>query len=312
MRATMKPAAAAALGAALAAGCATTAEPPAPLQEARNAYSKAQSNPHVPRFAPTELNEAGKTLNEAERLWREDADQDVMAHHSYLAKQRARIALSTAQARTARAKIEHAEVERRNVVAEARRLETQAELRQAESARKQTASELVQAEREREEALEARRQAELARQQAEQAFEKMRAELKELKAEQTDRGWVLTLGSEVLFDVGEATLKPGARRAIENLAGFLRNHPKQRIMIEGFTDNTGSRDFNLALSHERAGAVKQAIVQAGIDPQRIDTRGHGEAFPVASNATTAGRQLNRRVEVVVPETMDGNSTGTRR
>jgi outer membrane protein OmpA-like peptidoglycan-associated protein len=311
MKFSIKPATAA-LAAALATGCATTSEPPAPLQEARSAYSRAQSNPHVPRFAPVELNEAGKALNEAERLWREDAEKDVMAHQAYLAEQRARIAVNTAQARTARAEIARAQVERSSVVAQARRLEAEADRRQAEDARKQTASELAQAERERQKALEAQRQAEQARRQAELATEKMREELWELQAEQTDRGWVVTLGSEVLFDVGEARLKPGARRAIDNLARFLRDHPEQQIAIEGFTDSTGSSDFNLALSQERAQAVKQAIVQTGIDPQRIETRGHGEAFPVASNDTSGGRQLNRRVEVVVPETLDGGSTGISR
>lgn len=311
MKFALKPATAA-LAAALAAGCATTSEPPAPLQEARTAYTRAQSNPHVPRFAPVELNEAGKALNEAERLWREDADKDVMAHKAYLAEQKARIALNTAQARTARTEIERAEVERNSVIAQARRFEAEADRRQAENARKQTAGELAQAEREREKALEAQRQAEQARRQAIMANQKMREELKALKAEHTDRGWVVTLGSEVLFDVGEAILKPGAKRAIDNLARFLRDHPGQQIVIEGFTDSTGSSDFNLALSQERAQAVKQAIVRTGIDPQRIETRGHGEAFPIASNDTSAGRQLNRRVEVVVPETQDGSSTGLSR
>ncbi|MGQ0749766.1 MAG: OmpA family protein [Betaproteobacteria bacterium] len=284
--------------AALAAGCATTSQIPAPLQEARDAYSTAQAKPHVPRFASAELNQAGRALNEAERSWRQDADEDIAAHQAYLAEQRAHIAVNVANARTARAEIDQADAERRAVVAEARRLEAQEESRQAQDARQQTAEDLARAKQ-------ARADAEQARQSAEQAVSRLKEQLQDLKAERTDRGWVLRLGSEVLFDVGEATLKPGARRAIDSLAQFLRDYPDQQVSIEGFTDNTGSSDFNLALSQRRAQAVKQAIAAAGIDPGRIEARGYGESFPVASNDTTAGRQLNRRVEVLLPETQDG-------
>lgn len=294
-----------ALAAAIAAGCATTSEPPAALQEAREAYRAAQSNPHVPRFASVELNAAGRALNEAERLWRRDAESDAMAHQAYIAEQRSHIAVNTAEARTARAEIDQADVERRNVVAQSRRLEAEAETRQAQAARQRTAEDLTQARQAREQAERARREAEQTRQKAEQAVTRLQEQLKDLKAERTDRGWVLRLGSEVLFDVGEATLKPGARRAIDSLAQFLRDYPDQRVMIEGFTDNTGSSDFNVALSQQRAQAVKQAIAAEGIEPQRIVARGYGESFPVASNQTTAGRQLNRRVEVLLPETADG-------
>jgi outer membrane protein OmpA-like peptidoglycan-associated protein len=121
----------------------------------------------------------------------------------------------------------------------------------------------------------------------------------ELKARQTERGWVLTLTNDLLFDTGKATLKPGGKRAVEKLAQFMREHPDRDISIEGFTDSSGPDDVNRSLSERRAEAVKQALVARGVETNRIDARGYGQAFPVASNDTPAGRQLNRRVEIII-------------
>jgi outer membrane protein OmpA-like peptidoglycan-associated protein len=121
---------------------------------------------------------------------------------------------------------------------------------------------------------------------------------------------VLTLGGDVLFDVGEANLKPGAKRAIDNLAQFMQQHPQRNVAIEGFTDSTGSEQYNEILSERRAQAVKDALVARGIAPNRISARGYGEAFPVATNDTPAGRQLNRRVEVAISR--DGERVSERR
>ena len=123
--------------------------------------------------------------------------------------------------------------------------------------------------------------------------------LGDLKAEQTERGWVLTLRSDVLFDSGSATLKPGASRAVDKLAQFMNRYPEREIAIEGFTDTVGAQEANRRLSESRAAAVKKALVARGIEPSRIDARGYGPAFPVASNETPTGRQLNRRVEIVI-------------
>jgi outer membrane protein OmpA-like peptidoglycan-associated protein len=100
-------------------------------------------------------------------------------------------------------------------------------------------------------------------------------------------------------------LKPGARRSIERIAQVLERHPERSIIVEGFTDSTGDAGFNQRLSEERAESVKQALIDAGVAPGRILTRGYGEAFPVASNDTAAGRQLNRRVQIVL-----GTAAGT--
>ena len=123
-------------------------------------------------------------------------------------------------------------------------------------------------------------------------------EMEELNAKQTSRGLVLTLG-DVLFETGKATLLPGAQRAIDKLAQFLEENPEREVLIEGHTDNVGSATYNLDLSLRRAQAVKEALAAKGIDPERIHARGYGERYPVASNSDAAGRQRNRRVEIVI-------------
>ena len=127
---------------------------------------------------------------------------------------------------------------------------------------------------------------------------RLRAELAHLKAKHTSRGLVLTLGN-VLFSVNKASLKPGAMKSIDKLSEFLKTDVHRSVMIEGYTDSTGSPGYNKKLSEKRAEAVRDALVAKGIDPQRIVTKGYGKDFPVATNKSAAGRQQNRRVEIVI-------------
>jgi outer membrane protein OmpA-like peptidoglycan-associated protein len=123
-------------------------------------------------------------------------------------------------------------------------------------------------------------------------------ELSELKATQTDRGVVLTVGS-ALFATGKADVAPGIQRDADKLVAFLQNNPKRSVLIEGFTDNTGSDATNIKLSQERADAIKNLLVAKGISPDRVVTQGYGSQYPRVANDTPAGRQQNRRVEIVV-------------
>jgi outer membrane protein OmpA-like peptidoglycan-associated protein len=123
-------------------------------------------------------------------------------------------------------------------------------------------------------------------------------ELAELKTKETERGLVYTL-EDVLFEYDKADLKAGAMRKLYPLVTFLREQPRRDILIEGHTDSTGSESYNLDLSQRRAAAVRDFLVSNGIDPERVTARGYGKAYPVASNTTEAGREQNRRVEVVI-------------
>ena len=123
-------------------------------------------------------------------------------------------------------------------------------------------------------------------------------ELASLRAQQTDRGLVLTIG-DVLFDAGKTSVGPGAQRSIDKLAEFLKTYPKRNVLIEGHSDSLGNEEFNLKLSQQRADAVRDLLVARGITSQRIRTKGYGAKFPIVDNDTSVGRQQNRRVEVLV-------------
>jgi len=128
--------------------------------------------------------------------------------------------------------------------------------------------------------------------------ERLMMELSDLKARQTERGIVLTIG-DVLFAFGKSNLSPEAYRNVDKLADFLKNYQNRNVLIEGHTDSVGSDEYNLDLSQKRADSVKEKLVEDGIDPHRITTVGYGEKYPAVSNDTGANRALNRRVEVII-------------
>jgi outer membrane protein OmpA-like peptidoglycan-associated protein len=190
----------------------------------------------------------------------------------------------------AREKIDQSEAERNQVLLTAR-------AREAEQAKARANQATREAERQRQRANEAAARA-----------EDMAASLAEMKAEQTERGIVLTL-SDVLFDTDNAQLKPGANNALDSLAEYLADNEARRLLIEGHTDARGSDDYNQRLSQRRAESVRDELIARGIAPDRLTAVGRGEALPVATNETTSGRQQNRRVEILVSDE-DGEFPGT--
>jgi outer membrane protein OmpA-like peptidoglycan-associated protein len=122
-----------------------------------------------------------------------------------------------------------------------------------------------------------------------------------LLADQSEQGRVLTLNGGVLFDTDETSLEPGPRVTLDRLAAFMQRYPERNLMIEGHTDSTGDDPYNLVLSLHRANAVRKSLVARGIEETRMHTIALGENFPVAANDSKAGRQLNRRVEIVLSE-----------
>jgi outer membrane protein OmpA-like peptidoglycan-associated protein len=218
-------------------------------------------------------------LVQAEAEYDDAAADPQVTQHAPVALHEAEQALD--RARAALDEDEESEVEHLAYIA-SRRVEIAREQARREAARA-SAEELAQ------------RQQVVA---AETRAEQLELQLEVLKARQTERGIVLNL-DDVLFAVDKAELQPGVLPDLARLAEFLAANPERPVLIEGHTDSTGSAQYNLQLSEARAAAVESALVQQGVPPGRVATRAFGESAPVASNATAAGRQQNRRVEIVI-------------
>ncbi|SDV03267.1 OmpA family protein [Pseudomonas mucidolens] len=119
-----------------------------------------------------------------------------------------------------------------------------------------------------------------------------------LNAKQTERGTLVTFG-DVLFATNKADLKSSGLGNINKLAQFLQENPDRKVIVEGYTDSTGSDAYNQTLSERRATSVQVALIKMGVNPGRIVTAGYGKAYPVADNASVSGRAMNRRVEVTI-------------
>jgi outer membrane protein OmpA-like peptidoglycan-associated protein len=281
------------MGLALALGaCVSMPQPNAALETARSAVQTAEADPNVNRFAPLELDRARKDLSIAEdaSLHHQDADVDQPA---YLATQNARLAQAHGATKADDARVAAGQIERDQIVLASR-------TREAENARASAANSRIAADA----ALNQRDQAVNQRDQANDETARVQAELEALKATPTPRGLVMTLG-DVLFDTGRAELKSGAGRKMDQLGQFLVEHTDRRVQIDGFTDSVGTDSYNEDLSQRRADSVKTALINRGVQPSRIGTEGYGKAYPVANNNDSGGRQLNRRVEVVI-----GGNNGT--
>jgi len=270
------------------AGCASVQEN-ALLDEARNDYSAAQNNPQVNSLAPTELKQAGDALSKANDALKMKEDAAVVTHLAFLAKQRVAIAQETARQKVAETAVTNAATERSKIRLDARTAE-------ANKAQQSAVASQRQAEASQQEAATSQQQA----RDAEMRTGLLETQLKELNAKKTERGLVITLG-DVLFDTNKAQLKSGGTRSLQKLADFLKQYPQRKAQVEGYTDSTGSADYNLELSDRRANAVRSSLVGMGIGNDRITTHGYGQESPVASNDTADGRQLNRRVEIVLSD-----------
>ena len=156
----------------------------------------------------------------------------------------------------------------------------------------------------------AAQQAQLSAQQAETDKAAMRAKLSEqlnsiLQTRDSARGLIVSM-SDVLFDTGKYSLKPGAREKLAKVAGILLAYPGLNIEVGGYTDNVGGDSMNQTLSENRAGSVRDYLVQEGVAANSVSAKGFGNTLPVASNDNSAGRQQNRRVELLV----SGDAIGT--
>lgn len=263
------------------------------LEKAQASFAAAQMDPVVVKNAPLELQTAETSLQTAERLWKTDAKPAEVSHQAYLALQRTAIAKEIANQKVAEESVEAASSARAKVLLEARTYEADEATKSAELARRQAQEQATLLAVKTVEGHEAASAAEARAKQLE-------AEIAQLQAIKSERGLVITLG-DVLFDTGRAELKGSAMVTISKVANFMRTYPTRTLLVEGFTDSRGSESYNLDLSQRRANAVRSALTTSGVEASRIAVRGYGESYSVASNETPVGRQLNRRVEVIISD-----------
>jgi len=222
----------------------------------------------------------------------------------------ARQQAAAANAQAAAAGAEAAEQARLRAAADADRADAERQKHEAEIATAKAVSAQHDAELARLAALAEQKRladenaaAQAARAAAEKDTQALREKLRDqlnaiLQTRDTARGLIVSL-SDVLFDFNQATLKPGAREKLAKVSGILLSYPTLHMNVEGHTDSIGSDEYNLKLSERRADAVRDYLSSNGINSANIQAVGLGKDGPVASNDTAAGRQQNRRVEMVV-------------
>lgn len=266
----------------LSVGCGPSKMAKDQLEKARKTYEQAKADPNATALAPFYLTDAENALQEAEQA----GNSDEMIHLSYVAERKAQIAMTIAEGKKAEENIRKLNTETAELLAQKKKLDQQRELEMKRSQ--------MEAERAR---LAAKMEAERAA-KAKAEADMLMKELSELKARQTERGIVLTIG-EVLFAFAKADLSSKADRNVYKLAKFLQKYPNRNVLIEGHTDSIGSEEYNQDLSQRRAESVKEKLVGDGVGPDRITTVGYGKKYPAVSNDTDANRALNRRVEVII-------------
>jgi outer membrane protein OmpA-like peptidoglycan-associated protein len=273
------------------------------LDQARSDYSSAQSNPNVANYAQLEMKQAGDALDLANAQAGAHASAEQIDKLAYLAKQKIALTQEVAKQKSAESDVANSSKERDQVRLDQRTNEANAANISADKANQLTLfaqSNAIQAQRQTEiariEAATSQRQT----QDAQARSAQLEAQLADLAAKKTERGMVVTL-SDVVFGTDLARLSSDGMRTAQKLADILQQNPQRNVLIEGFTDSTGTAAHNQELSERRADAVRSALQDLGVASGRITTRGYGEFHPMASNDTAANRQLNRRVEIILSD-----------
>jgi outer membrane protein OmpA-like peptidoglycan-associated protein len=274
------------------------------------------------RNEQTRRAEEARTQSEKAKADAQQAQQQAMIaqQQSQLEAQQRQTAEAQQQAAAQQAAKSQADAERAQQQAQLEAQQRQAAEAQQQAAAQQAAQSQADAERARQQAeveaqqranaeqqrqqaqaqaQQAQAQAQQAQQQTAQTRAQLLAQLNQvLETRDTARGLIVSM-PDVLFDTGKADLKPGTRERLARVAGILIAYPDLQVEINGYTDNTGTAAFNQQLSEERAAAVREYLAQQRVPASSISTHGFGEDSPVASNDNAAGRQQNRRVELVV-------------
>ncbi|WP_077034686.1 OmpA family protein [Pelomonas sp. KK5] len=279
------------------AACSTVPDRNAALDRARHRFNETRVDPQVAVLAPDELRSAGDSLHRAERAWGEGATLGLVDHLAYLTSQRVTIAQDAASSRADQAMVAGAGAERDRLRLEQRTDEAdQAQRKLALSERDNAAKTAGLAAADAAAQQDKVRHAERIHRRDARVAD-LEVQLEALNAKKTDRGMILTLG-DVLFDSGKARLLPDGSRNMAKLAAFFGRNPDNTASIEGYTDSVGSSSSNRDLSQRRADAVRTALIGLGVNANHLSTKAHGEEMPASTNDTAAGRQMNRRVEIV--------------
>ena len=250
------------------AACASAPIGNANLDLARRSYLESASDPNTASLAAFEFKQASDALARATEAWRRRDASDKVDALAYIAKQRVEVAREVAKRKLAERQVAEAGRERDRLLLAQRSAEAE----------------------------KARQSAQTAQARAQQ----LESELRDLAAKETARGTVVTLGN-LMFNVDSAQINEGGMHNLRKVADVLIKHPQRTVLIEGFTDDRGSAEHNKELSLRRSDAIRTALIGMGVGAERISTRGYGEDYPVADNVTAVGRQLNRRVEIVISD-----------
>jgi outer membrane protein OmpA-like peptidoglycan-associated protein len=264
--------------------------PPKQLTDARTEFQQAKSGLAM-QLDPTDVHVADLALQQAEQAWSAEPDDPNTLDLAIIAQRKAQIAEAEAAALKAQSDTDQAKQQLQATMS-SQLNQTQQALNKTQQTLSQTQTELQ------------RKQAEAAEQQKKLAD--LEAKLKDARdtiakiaaVKDDDRGMVITLQGEVLYATGKSDLKPGAMAKLNQIADALRGK-EQPMVVYGFTDNVGTRDFNMDLSTKRANAVRDYLVLQGIPRDLITAEGKGPDNPISDNNSVEGRAANRRVEIVV-------------
>ncbi|MFZ6748183.1 OmpA family protein [Undibacterium sp. Ren11W] len=259
------------------------------LDQTRSDYVLAQNDSKVMNYARSEMKQAGDALTQANDAASKKESDEKIDKLAYLAKQKIATTQEIANQRYAEAEIANAGKERDQIRLDQRSLEANQERAKANQANAIADQSRLAAQVAQGETIEAQARA-----------AQLEKQLADLAAKKTERGIIITIG-DVLFGTDLARLNPEGMRTTQKLADILQQNPQRTVLVDGFTDNTGSPEHNQDLSERRASAVRSALQLAGVNRDRIAIRGYGMSYPIAANDTPANRQLNRRVEIVLSD-----------
>jgi outer membrane protein OmpA-like peptidoglycan-associated protein len=267
--------------------------PPRELVDARSAYEKAKTG-QAAQLKPEVVHEAKVALDQAEQAFADDPNSDRTRDLSYIAERKSELAI--AQAGQSAAIQQRDQAQRDLMTAQAQGLQrAQGELTKTQQQLAAAGEKLSMTGKQLEEEKAARA---LAEKRARDAMDKL-AVAAALAVKEEPRGTVITLPGAVLFPTAKWDLLPGATQKLDQVAEALKNQADHKMVVEGHTDSQGTESSNMELAQRRAQSVRDYLVSRGVPSDIISSVGIGQGRPVGDNSTAAGRQQNRRVEIIV-------------